>query len=105
VFSRPRYPKVKDIAFAQRMLALIPVDMPLSGGWRESDKGVPNFRFQGQTNEVRWTVDIYAGKFFTAQVADRLMEQCDSLQSVLLYLHRMLRVSPVPAQPSNREPS
>lgn len=103
-----RFPKVKDIAFVQRTLDLVPTDAPLSGGWRESEKGVPNFRFLGQTNQIRWTVDVYAGKFYTAQVGDRLMEQCDSLPSVLMYLFRMLRVGPVPAQPaqpSNRESS
>ena len=101
--TRQRYPKVKDIGFVHRTLQLIRVDTPITGGWRESEKGVPNFRFQGQSNESRWTVDVYAGDYYIVRVGDRLTEECTSVQSILLYLYRMLRIEPEPAQPSNRE--
>lgn len=90
--SRPRYPKMKDVALVTRALETVPKDMPLNGGWRESERGVPNFRLASQTNEIPWTVDIYAGQYYIVRVGSRLSEECGSVPSIILYLHRMLGV-------------
>jgi hypothetical protein len=88
--SRPRYPKVKDVALMTRALEFIPHDMPFRQGWRESDHHTPNYRLQTQTNEVEWTVDVYAGKYYIVRVGSRLTEECTSVMAVVAYVCQML---------------
>jgi hypothetical protein len=93
--SRPRYPKMKDVAFVHRALEVLPKDRPFNAGWRQSEKGTPNFRFATVTNERSWTVDVYAGDYYIVRVGDRLTEECSSVPSIILYLHRMLGLNRV----------
>ena len=88
--KKPRYPKPQDVALVVRQLEAVPKDMPLSAGWRESEKGTPNFRIATQTNEQKWSVDIYAGQYYIVRVGDRLTEECTTVSAILLYLYRML---------------
>lgn len=93
--SRPRYPKMKDVALMLRSLEVVPKDMPLQTGWRESFSGTPNFRLASQTNEREWSVDVYAGQYYIVRVGSRLTEECNSILSVVAYLCRMLNVKRV----------
>lgn len=93
--QRPRYPKVKDIALVLRQLEVVPKDFAFSTGWRESEKGTPNFRIATQTNQIPWSVDVYAGQYFIVRVGSRLTEECNSVPQIVLYLHRMLGVKRV----------
>jgi hypothetical protein len=93
--SRPRLPKMKDVAVMSRALECIPKDAPLRAGWRESEKGIPNFRLAAATSEREWTVDIYAGQYYIVRVGSRLTEECNSVLSVIGYLCRMLGVQRV----------
>lgn len=90
-----RYPKHKDIAIFRGMLErFVPVDLPLSFGWRKSLNAHPNLRISGQTNQIDWTSDIYGGSFFVTQVGTRLSETHDNPRSAIVYLCRMLGVKP-----------
>ena len=57
-------PKLREIALVWRtLLSLLPMEA-VEHGWRESQKGVINYRIQAFTNGRQWAVDIYAGSFF-----------------------------------------
>jgi len=91
--SRPRYPRQKDVALVLRALEAVPRDMPFRMGWRESDHHVPNWLVQTQTNEIQWSVDIYAGGYYIVRVGRRLTEEVTSVSSLVGYLCHMLKVS------------
>jgi hypothetical protein len=93
--SRPRYPKMKDVAVMTRALECIPKDAPLRAGWRQSEKDIPNFRLAAATNEREWTVDVYAGQYYIVRVGSRLSEECNSVLSVVGYLCRRLNLKRV----------
>ena len=86
--GRPKYPQPRDVGPVMRALEIhIPVDEPLIYGMRESVKHVPNFRIQGITNGITWTVDVYRGGFCHAQVG----EQSERFNSIMLLIN-FLRV-------------
>jgi hypothetical protein len=93
--SRPRYPRQKEVTLVLRALEAVPRDVPFRMGWRESEHYVPNWRVQTQTNEIEWTVDIYAGGYYIVRVGSRLTEEVTSVSSLVGYLCRMLRVQRV----------
>jgi hypothetical protein len=91
---RKRVPKAADINLALNAVNAIPVDEKKASGWRESLQGTPNYRVSGVTNELRWSVDIYANSYYIVLVGSRPAEECRSLRSVMAYLYRMLGVKP-----------
>jgi hypothetical protein len=84
-------PKPADIAQAMRALQQIPSENVMHG-WRRSLNNVPNYRVAGMTNDLDWTVDIYANGFFVTTVGNRPSEQTKSLRSMIAYLCAMLGV-------------
>lgn len=91
--GRPRFPHPRDLALVKAVLVnTVPMDSEIQEGWRYSVNNVPNYRFQGQTHELTWFVDVYAGSHFVITVADRLPEICKSIPSTVNYLMRMLSV-------------
>lgn len=94
--ARPHYPKMRDVAVMMRSLDVIPRDLPLRTGWRESlEHKTSNFRVAGQTSQIEWSVDIYAGQYYIVRVGSRLTEECTNVLSVVAYLCRMLGVKRV----------
>lgn len=73
--------------------SLLPMD-EIEHGWRESLRGVPNYRIKAVTNERTWFVDAYWGGYYVVTVGGRFPEPCKSLPSVAGYLCRMLGVRP-----------
>lgn len=91
--QRKRLPKPQDIGLVWRALSTtFPMEPPLHG-WRQSLKGVVNYRIQSTTNDRDWSVDIYAGGFFVATINHRT-EPCKSIPSLVVFLCRMLRIKP-----------
>lgn len=91
--QRRRLPKPRDIGLAWRTIsALFPMG-PAAHGWRESLKGVANYRFQSITNGKAWLVDIYAGGFYVVTIGG-VIEPCKSIPSLVGHMSRMLRVRP-----------
>jgi len=86
-------PKLREIALVWRTLSsLLPVEA-VEHGWRESQKGVINYRVAATTNGRRWSVDTYHGEYYVVTVSDRFPEPCKSLPSMAWYLCRMLGVN------------
>lgn len=90
--QRKRLPKSREIALAWRtLIASLPMEA-VQHGWRESLKGIPNYRIAAVTNERPWFVDIYAGGYYVITVENRFPEPCKTLPSVAGYLRRMLGI-------------
>jgi hypothetical protein len=90
--QRKRLPKAREIALAWRTLtAMLPMES-VNHGWRESLKGVPNYRIAAITNDRTWSVDVYAGGYYVIMMEGRFPEPCKTLPSLAGYLCRMLQV-------------
>lgn len=85
--AHKRYPRKKDVAVAIRTLqsALI-MDREPRGEWRTSHSGAPNYRVTCMTRDKTWLIDIYAGSFYCAQVANLSMETFTDLRSLVRYV-------------------
>jgi hypothetical protein len=91
--QRKRIPKPQEIIRVMHILrATIPMDARPLFGWRESLKGVPNFRIQSLTNEKEWVVDTYAGGFYVIMIKGRQTDTCKTIPSLVGCLCRMLGV-------------
>ena len=64
----------------------------LRHGWRESFKGVANYRIKGQTREQNWMVDTYAGNYYVVTIGNRSPDVFKSVFSIVYYLRRMLGI-------------
>lgn len=91
--QRKRLPKPKDIGLIWRALsATLPMTPPMHG-WRESLKGVVNYRISSTTNGKDWFVDTYAGGYYVVTISGQT-EPCKSIPSLVGFMCRMLRVKP-----------
>lgn len=91
--GRPRYPHPRDCGLVKAVLQnTVPMDSEMQEGWRHSVNNVPNYRLQGQTHKIEWTVDVYAGEHYVITVSDRPSEICKSLRLTVNYLWRMLGI-------------
>ena len=67
---RPLAPKMRSLVIATSALRnCIPSTEPRCE-FRRSENGVPNLRYQTETKGIPWTVDIYLGHFYRAQVGN-----------------------------------
>jgi hypothetical protein len=86
-----RYPKPKQVGILCAALThFLMLDEPLKAIRSESEKGTPNVRIMGTTNEHRWMVDVYAGDFFCIFAGGRMPETCKTVQGVIAYLKKYL---------------
>lgn len=93
--QRKRLPKLRDIAQIWHVLRLVvPMDEEPQHGWRESYRGVINYRIKSSTNEKEWFVDTYAASYYVVTVSNRFPEPCRTIPSLVGYLCRSVGVRP-----------
>lgn len=90
--QRHRVPKAQDIALVWRALAGVFPNTLFVHGWRESLKGVANYRIQSIVNDKDMFVDVYIGGFYVITVG-QLTQVCKSIPSLVGNLGRMLGVN------------
>lgn len=84
-----RYPRARSLFITTAMLRMIPGTDPTIY-MRRSEKGVPNLRYESETNGLQWSVDIYRGHFYRARVGNGIGEVFHNSASVVGYLIRSL---------------
>jgi hypothetical protein len=88
----PKLPKPQEYRSVKMALeSYIPMDEPLQVGWRESLKLVPNIRLSSVTYDIRWSVDLYSGGYYYAQVGG-FGEPFKSIPPLISYL--LLHLNP-----------
>jgi hypothetical protein len=84
-----RLPKIKDVALLMRALT---ANLPLSDvqhGLRTSMRGVINYRIAGESNDRRWSVDVYSRRYFVVTTRGFTVVR-PSVLSAVNHLKRML---------------
>lgn len=90
--ARSRIPKTQSLVIVTSALRnYIPSTDPTTE-MRRSEKGVPNLRYQAETNGVYWSVDIYMGHYYRARVGSGIGEVFRTIPSLLGYLIRTLGI-------------
>ncbi len=84
--THPRYPRPQEVLLAQMALNRnVPMDAPMRTGWRESQKLVPNFRFQATSHGIEWVMDVYCGGYCFVQVGES-SETVKTIQAAVRFI-------------------
>lgn len=90
--TRRRPPKMRSTAIVISALRnYVPSSEPRCE-FRYSERGVPNVRYEAETNNIPWTVDIYMGHFYRAHISGHTGEVFRTIPALLGYLLRSLHV-------------
>lgn len=91
--TRSRFPKAKTIALTSQTIArLLPMDVPPTFSWHESDRGHSALRVASTTGGQTWQVDIYSEKYMCCRISGKFSEVCKSIPSLVAYFCRMLKI-------------
>jgi hypothetical protein len=87
-----RTPSASGIQKALAVLAQsIPNDEPPTMFWRESESGTPHLRYSAVTSGTPWTMDIYYGNFYRAEVG-AFGEAFKSIYTATMYVQQHIAI-------------
>ncbi len=90
--TRRRPPKMRSLAIVIAALRnYIPSSEP-HYEHRCSERGVPNLRYQAETNGISWTVDLYMGHFYRVRIGNQTGEVFRTIPTLIGYLLRSLQI-------------
>lgn len=90
---RPQAPKTRSVVIvASALRNYIPSTDPIME-WQRSEKGVPYMRYQADTGQIPWEVDIYLGHFYRVRVGTNFGEVKRSIPELLTCLCRKLGIT------------
>ena len=89
--GRTHFPKAKVIAItSQQIVKILPMDVPPTFSWHESERGNSALRVSSATNGVRWTVDLYHARYLVCRIDGKFSEVCKSIPSLVVYFCKAL---------------